>query len=497
MAYRSPTADTAAPHHADDAAATAGTVRLAVLAEADYPGLARVDSHSLSTEDTCLVPEIPGLRWIGAHAPDVSTEDSRIVSRHASRREQLHQFLAPRHPAPTGPATGSFVQHTPSGQPYMVFGECWWAGHRSYAHIEGASDLPALHDSAIVQVVVGTCNFGAGTALFVDPAGIGHECPSLTDLDIELRAITIQQHLGLYERETILRLTAALGDLLAILPPWIAVVIVLDVPRVQYYPYLLRSYRRGRVPHRLLTQWWRAVDQRQPFVRASLKQHVELALRRAGRVGVPIVDSCGLDAAEPILRDAISRGWPAGHRPDPEARLLTAMSTALRSSANGQEWDLLLEHAAPASFDDLALTSYVHPLIQPQLRPGMPQQPPTVTIMLDDPSELRTYRAARRLARTLAAHGTPAHPVAGIFPLRRLFRRDQPGHHSLYRGVRASGFRTPDAGVLTSAQLAALVHSWDTGAAPAPPAAAVTGAATAGPEPLIVSADHPGARHGR
>ncbi|MCO1575567.1 hypothetical protein M8C13_07320 [Crossiella sp. SN42] len=217
--------------------------------------------------------------------------------------------------------------------------------------------------------------------------------------------VAVDDHLTLYEWELIVRLAAAITDLVSTLPLSQLVVIWLDVPDLQPYLHLLHHAAQAPVANQaVLAHWWAENEARSTRLRGLLKYYVQRGLAGAGRIDVPIHEPAGLSPLKPTLRRQLHTSPTHVDLP----RLLALLET-------DPIWARMLTLIRPADPAQLALYSAVSRLLRPGL--GRPATSRTVTLAVDSPADRRTLGVARDLAASVP--GYTGH-LAGVYPMPRI-----------------------------------------------------------------------------
>ncbi|MGW0535057.1 hypothetical protein [Streptomyces sp. NPDC003032] len=192
-----------------------------------------------------------------------------------------------------------------------VFAGADFCGSRHRLHIKGARKLAGTADNAErAELVSGVCLFSHQNARFIDEHDHSVELlrPNAALPDARLRAIVVEDELSLYEYETVMRQSRVIADIAAMLPPSLPLTVTVDVPRVQYYLYLLDAFQSGLVPAELVQHWFGLVDDRHTRVLGLFCDHIRRTLDAAGRTDATVRTAPGLDALDECLREAVSTG---------------------------------------------------------------------------------------------------------------------------------------------------------------------------------------------
>jgi hypothetical protein len=275
-----------------------------------------------------------------------------------------------------------------------------------------------------VNVVTGCCLFTDRAVRLAGDGDRTSSCltPSSAPIDSPVRRIESSSRLTLYELESACRLPLLAADLVALLPPEMPVTVTIDVPRVQYYVYLLDAFHRGLVAPELMLRWFELVDERHGRVTALLESELGSALSAVipGR-HVMVRPAEGMARLEHAIRRAVHSRTP-----------LAVADMAAELSANDALWAMAIGHTTPAGYRDLVNLSYV----VEQLRGGItrPGEHPSLGVAIDNPSERRACAQARTIARRVNndAQSGLGISLLGLHPLERVFTSEATGPSDPY-----------------------------------------------------------------
>jgi hypothetical protein len=290
----------------------------------------------------------------------------------------------------------------------------------------GADSLPpTVANFGAVNFVTGSCLFSDRVVRLVGDPGTAFSCltPSAAPIDAPVRRLSSSSWLTLYELESACRLPWLTADMIAMLPRGMPVTVTIDVPRVQYYLYLLDAFQRGLVAPELMLQWFELVDERHRQVSALLEHELAAAVSDVlpGRT-VPIRRADGMSALEPVVRRRVPCRTP-----------LAAADIARMLSVRDEVWAMVIRMTRPASYRELINLSYV----VEQLRGGITRRGeyPRLGIAIDNPSERRACAQARAIAAAATTPGSDRGPtisLLGLHPLERAFTSAGTGPSDLY-----------------------------------------------------------------
>jgi hypothetical protein len=351
----------------------------------------------------------------GDAAAVVSPSWRRVSARAVRASARVGAFLGMRQPVEVDGSVCIDDRGQPVGFARTALGQS------AFVHFTGARTLPGDRCRlGQVNVITGTCLFGGRTLQVFDESGA--EFP-LTHPRAPLPArqlvqIDASDDLSLYEWESALRLCRTVAELIDALPIDVPVTVTVDIPRVQYYCYLLDAYRHRLVSAAIVGQWFDLVDSRH---RQLSRIFVDLLRHRVAdsRPDVTVEQSDSLGAVEPYLRAAV----------DADAEpLLDEMILLIRSSPSIDiAWAHLLTATQPATVGELVKASYVS--TQLQAVTCNHTAAPTLTVQVENSKEWPVLNGTRGALERLM----PDAPwqrrafLLGCYPLEQVMVTDERG----------------------------------------------------------------------
>jgi hypothetical protein len=379
------------------------------------PGVHATWYHSLD--------EAPGSR--GGVAGDVERRLRRSITRSIRRVSALEAFVGTERLR-----LGDGALCEAADRPWTnvsVFAPVWVGRRLYHLMVRGTDALTsAAADHGSVNFVTGSCLFSSGAlrVVGVDGTYFSFLSPAAAGVSGPVQRIESSAKLSLYELENAVRLPWLIADMIALLPLRRQLVAVtIDVPRVQYYLYLLDAFYEGLLSPELVIRWFELVDERNRRVTELLRRRLRIALaqaRPAHRVFVRRAANMAL--LEPLIKGSIRSGVPFA---------VGQMAAAL--SMDDPLWRLVLRVRSPASYRDLVNLSYVVEQLRGALaRRGDRRQ---LMIAVDSPGETRTYSQTREVVAALSADTRTdlGASLVGLYPLERAFTSDSTGRSDLYR----------------------------------------------------------------
>jgi hypothetical protein len=276
-------------------------------------------------------------------------------------------------------------------------------------HLKGTKDLPqSAADLAGINVVTGPCLFSNRALRFFDEDGnaplLIRENPDMPTK--RLSKISVDSNLSLYEYESVMRQTSVITGLTRCISPELSLSITIDVPRVQYYLYLMVVFDRGLITPDLVLDWFDIVDERHILISNLFRNQLTVDLPANRQVEIRTSSALG-ELAE-VIRQRIS----AGRTPE-TAKLVHVLREV------DPLWALLPEEEIPCDLTQLGAMSYV---IE-ELRAGMSEHngDRRVGVLIENYMEWKIHRSATRIATVLQQnHQRLGFRMLGMYPMERL-----------------------------------------------------------------------------
>lgn len=391
--------------------------------------LPQVTWHSIEhASSSYKLPNTPNLYFFGNNnyrespsSPttlDVSTEVRSPLFRAVERQQRLMSLLSGI-TSSAAPACIYEMFEPLGNRQVKVYTELCPNGIKNFAHIKGVERLTVkIPDVRQINIVTGICLFGRQALYFSTDAGVH----SLTEIhaphlrDATILEVRTRNNLSLYEIESAVRLAGMVDDIVRALPPHVPVTVTFDVPRVDYYLYLMDAWRRGRIDRELMLEWFRLVDDRSASVIRLL--HGRLCAGSLARLSVR--RSSSLDELEHCIKQSVVEG----HAPE-----LSSLVAILEAS--DPLWSMAVSAKRPHDFQELAQMSYV----VEELRASMSDGGTQLGIFIENPSEARILDASTKIAKSIRnIFPGLEFPMLGIYPLEYLllFDNTHEGRSSLY-----------------------------------------------------------------
>ncbi|WP_447034707.1 hypothetical protein [Streptomyces sp. DSM 118878] len=299
----------------------------------------------------------------------------------------------------------------------VIFAEARLGPQRHFLHLMGAKHLPAETPGEI-NLVSGPCVFGSGTLWGRSDNGARVDLlhAQSTPFPCPLAAIEETPGPSLYEYESVLRRVRLIADVAAALPRTVPLNITIDIPRVQYYLYLLDAYCGGLVSAELALEWFRMVDARHALAAGLFRDRLRSELAAIDRQDVLVRESSALGELAPHLRKAVRRGAI------PCADDLTAVLAA----GGDPVWKLLLDLDPPKEVADFGPASYV----VEELRAANIHEDsaPSMGIAVENQTEWKVFERSRGILREMTAdRASVPGQLLGVYPSERLLNIDPHG----------------------------------------------------------------------
>ncbi|MEU1053909.1 hypothetical protein [Streptomyces sp. NPDC005876] len=298
-------------------------------------------------------------------------------------------------------------------------------GRSHFLHLRGVSPRPAQGRFEQVNIVTGPCLFSNRAVRFVDDLGQSVDLVGTRPRRItrRLTGMTSQPHLSLYEYESITRHSSLIADVASVLPAETRLTVTLDVPRVQYYTYLLDAFRDGLVDSDLAIRWFETVDARHALVLGALRRSLCDRLLHATPRAVPVTEADTLRGVGESIRQAVTgQGAPE-----------LGETLAILRSEDDPAWRLVLATQPPHDLAAVAGASYT----VEELRAASPGESggPTLGIAVENYMEWKIHDQASRVLRKLdTTHRSAGAPsLIGVYPLERFLSPSLRWGHLYYQ----------------------------------------------------------------
>jgi hypothetical protein len=357
---------------------------------------------------------------VGHDGVDVAVR--RPVVRALRRLRAVEAFL--RSPS-MSVGDGVFSEVTgPPAANVSVFAAARFARRVYHLFVKGADDLRgSIGEFASINLVTGCCLFSDRTLRVFGVDDTEFDCLFDTGKLVRGPVARIEQSpsLTLYELECACRLPGLTADLIGAIPAQTPITVTLDMPRVQYYLYLLDAFNRGFLTRALMLRWLALVDRRSRLITDLFRRRLVEAIECTApgrRVSIQLAAS--LTCLESAIHTSIATGTP----------LAVSEMTGILAT-HDRIWSTLLAVRTPQRYRDVINLSYV----VEQLRAGIVRADGSrrLTIAVDDVSERRVCAAARRAGAELQTTGSYRGTLVGLYPLPRIFTTTATGGSDLYR----------------------------------------------------------------
>lgn len=359
-------------------------------------------------------------QWYGSHpfvasdrVPHISVtaaEDAsalRALSRALDQATSLSRYLSV--PAVSNPpevmhfATGG----QPSG-PMMT--NITLHGHTAFVAFRGLRGLRSAGPaSRRLTIATGLCLFSGSSLWSSDADGMRlpfaevlGEASSLPD---KVRRIEHDPLLSLYELESVESLSRMIAAVINSLPAGATSTVLMQVPRVEYYLYIVDAMRAGLLAPSVVQQWLELVDERHRMVAGRFTARLQELVSADQTLNVLM--SPGLEPHEELVRSLLAEDALADQQ-----RVVEVLLHAL--GAHSEAWRTAISIKRPRSVWDIIRLGY--PLDMCSL---IGSSTSVGTFMLiDNPREMKMFTELERLAREFGLERSGV-TLTGLFPLGR------------------------------------------------------------------------------
>ncbi|WP_409239780.1 hypothetical protein [Streptomyces sp. PA5.6] len=368
-----------------------GTDDLLVIKQTEPAGEPAI-LHRYDTPEGSHPRPVPGTEGLWQTAATDAPDQDKAVRRAFQRVHTLGKYFDADDL--TEGADALIVRSRRDQAHKAVFAGAAFRGGHHRLHIKGARKLTGTaRDAECVELVSGVCLFSHQNLRFTDEHG---HCAELLRADAaplaaRLRSIVTEGELSFYEYEAVMRQSRVIGDVAAMLPSSLSLTVTVDVPRVQYYLYLLDAFQSGLIATELAQRYFSLVDGRYTRVLDLFCRHIRRALDAAGRTDATVRTAPGLDPLAECLWEAVTTG-EVPH----DDELLSEMVTT-----GDPMWKELRELGVPRTRHCLGYTSYLAELLRSA---GLSDDTKgALSINVDSFGEVMLFDDARQLRERLGA----------------------------------------------------------------------------------------------
>ncbi|WP_191298603.1 hypothetical protein [Lentzea cavernae] len=276
-------------------------------------------------------------------------------------------------------------------------------------HVKTSKNRP-FEGAARVNIVSGVCLFSDRRLRTLDVTGRDVRLlqPKTQPPMEKIVSLRVDDRMSLYEYESSLRQMALVRGLLASIPASTPVSVTLDLPRAQYYLFLVDALKCGMVGTDLALAWFDEVDLRRRRVAELMVDEISRPGLRTGR-SCPIQLATAFDDLADHVRSVVSSDGV----PEIED------CVAVLDTSGDDMWDLLRTTWTPRTFHDLGYAGYTIEKMRASL--NVEGKPPELGLMVDSASEGRGHSAAESVQRDLARrHPGLSFAMAGLYSLEKL-----------------------------------------------------------------------------
>jgi hypothetical protein len=357
--------------------------------------------------DSRAVPGVDGFFYVNLQDPGMAVPDEARAAAiaHGDSLEGLAGALMwPEGTVARAAITETFTTAGGSRQT-NAYVQTNLAEHEYWLQVRGSHTVKRAPSLRQPRFVTGPCLFSSRmlTAKAEDGSAVNLLHPS-RHLTKRLATLDARPELSFYELESCVRQARLISDLARGWPGLEDYTVTIDVPREQYYAYLLEGLAAGLVDRELMLRWVALVDARFDQVVGCMTGELLSWSRRAGLPEPKIHLAAGFAGLRESLLSAVSE------QKAPALDELTA-ELAQRSRIWGQVHQL----EPPQNLGELINLSYAVEYVQAQ---SGGQAGSTMLVAVEDRSELRILLAAQRLSRLLdpGAHT----PMLGLYSLEQV-----------------------------------------------------------------------------
>lgn len=233
-----------------------------------------------------------------------------------------------------------------------------------------------------------------------------------TVIDKPISQLKVNSHLSPYEIETLIRIPSFMKALLQYVQG--ADTLYLNIPREEYYFYVLDAYEAGFFSTEQVKTWFGEVDKRHDRIFELMKKRSTINLPKD-------INTVDITPLAPV-REYIVLSVEAGIKPD----FQKAVSILRQTS---QLWKNVLSIEKPQSWKELGLLSWA----AGELSAGLsPDDHPKLGIVVDNPTESKIFAHAKRLVPKLIEMSTDRYNLIGLFVHEMVIPDGKNRHKTMY-----------------------------------------------------------------
>lgn|GEM_PF-2782008 len=248
-----------------------------------------------------------------------------------------------------GSSVVSEIRDTSTSPRIAVYAETKINGNTHYlAHRSAGEFVPKTFEDTHINILFGTCLFDNESVYLVS----GNNRITFLDLQTmsldqtKVDEISVDKAWTLYETELITRLSHCIADTVAVLNGQTTVTVWYDIPRVEYYTYLLEPFEAGNISRSCMERYFDAVDERHNLL---AQQCIKQIRSIAKNIPVEISSAESFSCLENLIRHSVAHG---------RVPSLTEAKTVLAETY--PLWVQVLAHNSPERFFDLTMLSYCY-----------------------------------------------------------------------------------------------------------------------------------------
>jgi hypothetical protein len=224
-------------------------------------------------------------------------------------------------------------------------------------------------------------------------------------LNQRIVSIEADRRLSFYELEACARQGRMIADLAKLLPGNQPAVVLLDIPKEQYYCYVLEAMEDGLITTDLVAKWIDLVDARHDQVVACMKQQLDYWFSVHMLAPPQIKTVSDITFVRPALVGALDEGTAPN-----VGELLSLMA------GQNELWHLVMQLQPPETLRDFINFGYSINYLQIS-SPANSQTRPLL-LAVEDRDEVKILQTAQHMGRLISGQtGRPLPRMMGWYPL--------------------------------------------------------------------------------
>lgn len=267
----------------------------------------------------------------------------------------------------------NYIENARNGGRYI----CYEGNNTNYwLKIRGVDNI--TNNVTNLRIVSGPCLFSSSTAQAEISTNVYQ---SLTDpseiITSEIKSINTQKEITIYEAEAIERLARTIGEFVG--NSDLPTSVVMNVPRTEYYLYILDAIQQGRIAVDLAEEWFNTVNERSDRIKRLFTRRIQQYSNKDITINYGNI----LDQVGEYIRSCVVEGYTPSI--DELLQLITNENPVAMK---------IVQEIQPQDYQALNYVGYVYEEIVNGLNGN-------TAIAIENPTEERIYAQAEAISKKL------------------------------------------------------------------------------------------------